>query len=375
MLRAARSSPISYAASTASTAPRRPTPRRARAPRRAPRPRATRRPRFTRQTTPTAWSIESSFVRRPAPSSSAAMPIASAPRRVTTPSRGARTSRTTGAVGRTARSGSPPCARIQRSYASQRRAVGHRCLGAPPPLGDVDPEIGEREQARARVEHELREVRRALPGDRLDRLADLERVADRGAERLVHVGEEAHDLPAGPPPEVDHLLGEDARVVERLHERAVADLHVEHDRIGPRRDLLRHDRRGDERDDVDRGGDVAERVELLVGRHEVAGLPDDRETDVAHLRDELVDRELDPEARDRLELVERARPCGRARGRTSSRTARRTRRRSARPRATSCPPRRPSSACRRPVARARHRGRASRRSGSSRRSARASRAR
>ena len=36
--------------------------------------------------------------------------------------------------------------------------------------------------------------------------------------------------------------------------------------------------------------------------------PDDREPDLAHLRDELVGRQLDAEARDRLELVER--PAG-----------------------------------------------------------------
>ena len=110
----------------------------------------------------------------------------------------------------------------------------------------------------------------------------------------------------GAPAEIDHLLGKDARVVERLHERAVADLDVEHDRVGAARELLRHDRRGDERDDVDGRGHVPERVELLVRRYEVAGLPDDREADLPHLRDELVDRQLDAVARDRLELVERS---------------------------------------------------------------------
>jgi hypothetical protein len=77
-------------------------------------------------------------------------------------------------------------------------------------------------------------------------------------------------------PEIDHLVGEDPCIVEGLHERAVPDLHVEDDRVGSRRELLRHDRRGDERDDVDRRGHVAQRVQHLVGRHEVAGLADDR---------------------------------------------------------------------------------------------------
>ena len=152
------------------------------------------------------------------------------------------------------------------------------------------------------------------------------------------------------------------RVVERLHERAVADLDVEHDRVRARGELLRHDRRGDQRDAVDGRGDVAQRVELLVRGHEVAGLPDDREPDVAHLRDELVDRRARRGSPGSTRACRACRRCGRARGRTSSRTARRTRRRSARPRARSCPPRRRSSACRRPCGRAPRRGRASRRS-------------
>ncbi len=106
--------------------------------------------------------------------------------------------------------------------------------------------------------------------------------------------------------EVDHLLGEDARVVERLHERAVSDLDVEHDRVGARCQLLGHDRRGDQRDDVDGRGDVTQRVELLVRGHEIARLPDDRKTDGPNLLDEGVDVELDAEAWNRLELVERA---------------------------------------------------------------------
>ena len=75
-------------------------------------------PRFALQTMPTEWSMVSSFVRRPPPSSRLAIPIGSAASRVTTPARGATTSWTTGARGSASRSGSPPCARIQRSYVS-----------------------------------------------------------------------------------------------------------------------------------------------------------------------------------------------------------------------------------------------------------------
>ena len=143
------------------------------------------------------------------------------------------------------------------------------------------------------------------PRSVVHRLADLERVADGVAERLVHVGEEADDVAPGALAEIEHRLGEDPRVVDRLHERAVADLDVEDDRVGAGRDLLRHDARRDQRDAVDGRGHVAQRVELLVGRHEIGGRADDRHADVAHLGDELVEAELDAEAGDRLELVER----------------------------------------------------------------------
>jgi SAM-dependent methyltransferase len=77
---------------------------------------------------------------------------------------------------------------------------------------EIDSEIGECEEPRARVEDELGEVRRPLTVDRLDRLADLERVPDRPAERLVHVGEETDDLSSFAVPEIDHLLREDPRI-------------------------------------------------------------------------------------------------------------------------------------------------------------------
>ena len=157
-----------------------------------------------------------------------------------------------------------------------------------------------------RVEHELGEVWRPLAAQRRDRLTDLERVPDRGAERLVHVGEQADDVLARAAAEVEHALGEDLRVLERLHKGAVADLDVEHDRVRACGELLRHDARGDQRHDVDGRGHVPQAVEALVGGDEIGGLADDREPEISHLRYELVRRQLDAEPRDRLQLVERA---------------------------------------------------------------------
>ena len=118
---------------------------------------------------------------------------------------------------------------------------------------------------------------------------------------------------------------------QRLHERAVADLHVEHDRVGACGDLLRHDARGDQRHVVDGRRHVAQRVELLVGRNEVAGLTDDREPDLPHLRDELRRSSARRGSRESTRACRVSRRCARGRDRSSSRTGRRTQRRSDRP--------------------------------------------
>ncbi len=187
------------------------------------------------------------------------------------------------------------------------RGAVHECrLRAAAAFGFVDVEIGEREQARAGSDHELREVGRPLAAQGRHRLAQLERVSDRVAERLVHVGEKTDDVTAGARSELEHRLGQDLRVLKRLHEGAVADLHVQHDCLGSGSDLLGHDARRDQRDAVDGRRHVPERVQLLVRRDEVRGLTDDRHADVSNLRDELVQAQLDAEARNRLELVQRA---------------------------------------------------------------------
>ena len=134
---------------------------------------------------------------------------------MTIPARGARTSVTTGARGSAARSGIAALRPDPALVGLACRAVRHRLLGAFAALFDIDAEIRQREQARTRVEDELRQVRRPFPDDRLGRLAHLEGVPDRRAERLVHVREEADHLASRTLAEVDHLLGEDARVVER----------------------------------------------------------------------------------------------------------------------------------------------------------------
>ena len=56
----------------------------------------------------------------------------------------------------------------------------------------------------------------------------------------------------------------------------------------------------------DRGGDVAQGVEPAVGRRHTVGLPHQADAELTHLPDEVIDRDVHPEAGDRLELVQRA---------------------------------------------------------------------
>ena len=91
-----------------------------------------------------------------------------------------------------------------------------------------------------------------------------------------------------------------------FHESAVADLDVEHEGLGAFGQLLGQDRRRDERDAFDRRGHVPERVEFFVGRRDFLALADDRAADVRQDLLEAGERKAHIEARDRLELVERA---------------------------------------------------------------------
>ena len=129
----------------------------------------------------------------------------------------------------------------------------------------------------------------------------------------------------------DQRLGERARSSSGLHERAVAALHVEHQAADALGDLLAHDRRGDERDALDRAGDVAQRVELLSAGAISDVWPIMRAADRrrARARNSSSDRPI-AEAGDRLELVERAAGVAEPAARHHRHDRRRRRRRAAR---------------------------------------------
>ena len=139
--------------------------------------------------------------------------------------------------------------------------------------------LAEMNHVRGQLDRKLGQVLGPGVLQRLRRFHDLERVADRVAQRLVHVGDQRADPLIHAPPDRHHHLRQPARIHLLLHERAVAHLHVEHQRIHALRQLLRHDRRRDQRNRFHRARDIAQRVQLPVRGRELVGLADEGEPD------------------------------------------------------------------------------------------------
>ena len=170
-------------------------------------------PRYASTTSPADGSIASSFVRRPAPSISAAMPSASlsiatiAPGRAAPARRGASASAARCPASRT-RADRRPAPRRTLRNTSSARAVGEHPLDPRAALVGHLRDAAEHEHLGAEHVRQLARVGRAAAAQDLDRLADLERVADRAADRRVHVGQHARDRACR------------ARVADRAHQRA-----------------------------------------------------------------------------------------------------------------------------------------------------------
>ncbi|OQA33477.1 MAG: hypothetical protein BWY56_02048 [Acidobacteria bacterium ADurb.Bin340] len=111
-----------------------------------------------------------------------------------------------------------------------------------------------------------------LPAEDLHRLHHLQRVSDRPAQGLFHARDERLDLHAVGLAHGHHALGQGASILAGLHEGAAAALHIQHQGIAASGELLGHDAGGDEGDALYRRRDIAQRVELAVGRADVAGL-------------------------------------------------------------------------------------------------------
>ena len=214
--------------------------------------------------------------------------------------------------------------------------------------------------------------RRATPGPAGPRpfrvsiaLHDLERVADRAAQRLLHVRDEGDHLLAHAAADRDHGLGQRPRVLvldfmnapspvltsstSASMPSAIFLLMMEAAMRGRLSTVARH---------------VAQRVELAVGGRDLRRLADEAQPASCAARRGTRRARGRRGSRGSTPACPACRRCGRGRGPRSSARTRRRPRPAGRGRGWSCRPRRPSSACR-PWGRAGRRGRAPRPSASS----------
>ena len=97
----------------------------------------------------------------------------------------------------------------------------------------------------------------------IDRFLHLQRVANRGAKRLAHIGDDRHRFAAYVVADADHGVCHLPGILHRFHERACAGFNIQHNRIRAGGDLLARDGAGNQRNGVDGGRHIPERVQFL----------------------------------------------------------------------------------------------------------------
>ena len=165
-------------------------------------------------------------------------------------------------------------------------------------------DAGQAQHLRGQPERKALQLGRSAARQRVDRFSHLERVANRATQRLLHIGHVGDGLPAGTRSKRDQGPGERLRLGDGRNEGAAAGLHVQQDRVGSGRQLLAHHATGDQGHRIDSRRGVAQCVENLVGWHHVRRLAGDGNANGSDLLDEFVDRQVDSESGNRLQLVQ-----------------------------------------------------------------------
>ena len=282
-------------------------------------PAATRSATFLCKIIPTAGSTESSFFSRPPPKTTQAVPTISHWMAPTYPPRGLVTSSECFARGSRSGSsitlGSPPCSStIWRNFSS----AWPDCMSSSASCF----RFTDRARASAQMKHpcgefeaKLAQIFRAPPAQHIEALLDLERVADAQPQRLVHVGDQRDHFLAHSLAGFNHQLGQKRGVFLGLHERARARFHVQHQPVDALGQLLAHDRGANQVGAFDRAGNVAQRIELAVGRSDFGRLADHGAAARAQHFAKAVERRGPPGSRESIRVCRACRRCAPARGR------------------------------------------------------------
>ena len=187
-----------------------------------------------------------------------------------------------------------------------RRAGVQRALEPPPRSGAIGSQPAEHQQLRAQRQGHLQQSRVGrLAAQQCQRLMDLQRVARRARQWLGHAGDQGRAAQPCRRGHADQRFGQFPPLFEARHDRAIASLDVEDQRLEPGSKFLGEDRRGDQRHAVDRRGDVADGVQAAIRRRDPLARADDRHAGVADHAAQPRGVRLHRVARYRLELVER----------------------------------------------------------------------
>ena len=247
------------------------------------------------------------------------------------PARADGPARTAGDRSRRRRAGSPPWNSMiaPQLLHARRRSAGRRGRGPPPRLSSRSRPAAISMRAASRTDSCSRSSGPRPLSVSIDSMTSSELPTRRPSGASMSVISASVRTPDALADRHERL-GEPARVLRRLHERAAARLDVEDEAADALGDLLAHDRRADERNALDGPGDVAQRVELAIRRGDLGGLADQGAADRAE-RGAAARPATGPSGTPGWPRACRAcRRCARARGPTSSARARRRPRRAAR---------------------------------------------
>src|SRR5947209_11344692 len=118
----------------------------------------------------------------------------------------------------------------------------------------------------------------------MNSLLNLESVPTGTSKGAIHGGDERGDRTAVVGTETYHRFRQLEVAFELRQKCAAAALDVEHEAGEVLRELLAHDRGGNQRNRLDCGCRVTQRVHLPIGGRDLGRLTDQRATDLSELR-------------------------------------------------------------------------------------------
>ena len=155
------------------------------------------------------------------------------------------------------------------------------------------------------VNADVSQILRTLTLERGHCLDDLEGVAYVFAKRAIHAGNQRCSGTTNVLANRNHGICQLNCGVDVLHKGARTTLNVQQNAVGAGSDLLAHNARRNQRHRVNRCGNVAKRVELLVSWNKIARLTCNSNANLGDLLEEVGLGNLNGKSWDRLKFVQR----------------------------------------------------------------------